>query len=387
MEQRSGIEGQQEDWSVIERMLPPGWREKARELGALKRRRGFVDAAALLRVLLIHLVDGCSLRETAVRAREGGLASVSDVALLKRLKWSHAWFRWMADGLMQQWISVLPQDLWGERRRIRMVDGSIISEPGATGSTWRLHYSISLPSLYCDEVEVTTPKVGESLKRFHIQDGDLLVADRGFAHRKGVRHVVDAGGDVAVRLNLTNLPLVDEEGKAFSLLDHIRTLSAAAVGDWPVRVEDEKGLIEGRVCAIKKSRHAAELARERIRREAAKKKRATRPETLEACGYIFVFTTLTDGEKWPAATVLEMYRGRWQVELAFKRLKSLLAVGHLKKTDPEGGKAWVQGKLFAALLIEALISAGERFFPWGYPGERSRNALPLARDFSHAPPA
>jgi Transposase DDE domain len=386
VEQQPMSEGQ-EDWGVVERMLPPGWREKAKELGALKRRRGFADATVLLRVLLIHLVDGCSLRETAVRAREGGLASVSDVALLKRLKWSHEWFRWMADGLMRQWISVLPQDLWGERRRIRVVDGSTISEPGATGSTWRLHYSISLPSLYCDEVEVTTPKVGESLKRFHIQAGDLLLADRGFAHRPGVRHVVDGGGDVVVRLNLTNLPVVDGEGEAFSILAQVRTLSATEVGDWPVRVEDQKGRIEGRVCAIKNSQHAAELARERIRREAAKKKRTTRPETLEACGYIFVFTTLTDREKWPADVVLEMYRGRWQVELAFKRLKSLLAVGHLKKTDPEGGQAWVQGKLFVALLIEALISAGERFFPWGYPGQRSQYALPVAGDLLHAPPA
>jgi hypothetical protein len=40
----------------------------------------------LLRTLLMPLADGCSLRETAVRARAGQLAAVSDVALLKRLK-------------------------------------------------------------------------------------------------------------------------------------------------------------------------------------------------------------------------------------------------------------------------------------------------------------
>ena len=61
--------------------------------------------------------------------------------------------------------------------------------------------------------------------------------------------------------------------------------------------------------------------------------------------------------------MLELYRCRWQVELAFKRLKSILATGHLKKTDPIGAKAWLQGKLLAAVIIEALINLGERFSP------------------------
>src|ERR1700751_4671279 len=89
-------------------------------------------------------------------------------------------------------------------------------------------------------------------------------------------------------------------------------------------------------------------------------------------------------EQYPAARVLELYRGRWQVELAFKRLKSILATGHLKKTDPIGAKAWLQGKLLAAVIIEALINMGERFSPWGYPLPEFASALPVARDLADA---
>jgi hypothetical protein len=78
-----------DEWEVIERLLPPGWEAKAKETGTLRRCRGFREPGVLLRVLMIHLVDGCSLRETAVRAAEGGLAKVSDVALLKAL-WRRA---------------------------------------------------------------------------------------------------------------------------------------------------------------------------------------------------------------------------------------------------------------------------------------------------------
>src|SRR5258706_4291793 len=84
-----------EDWRIIESLLPAGWMEMARELGALRRTRGFADARALLRVMLIHLADGCGLRDTAVRAAQAGVADVSDVALLKRLKSCEHWVEWM----------------------------------------------------------------------------------------------------------------------------------------------------------------------------------------------------------------------------------------------------------------------------------------------------
>jgi hypothetical protein len=368
--------GAGDDWAIVQRMLPEGWREQAKALGALRRCREFADPGALLRVMLIHLADGCSLRETAVRAAQGGLVVVSDVALLKRLKACGEWFRWMADALMQRWVVGSAGRLLAKGLRIRVVDGSLISEPGATGSSWRVHYSLSLPSLRCDEVYVTEPVVGESLQRFTVHRGELFVADRGYAQRAGIAHIVKGGADLIVRLNLTNVPLQDAQGKAFPLLGKLRTLKGARLGDWPVWVADGKQRIRGRVCAVKKSQQAAQRARAKAARESAHHGHQVRPQTLEAADYTFVFTTLA--ERYSPALVLEMYRCRWQVELAFKRLKSLLALGHLKKTDPDGAKAWLQGKLLVAFLIEALIAAAERFSPWGYPLEQVDEPLPLA---------
>lgn len=76
--------------------LPPGWETQARELKALQRARSFESAEALLRTLLIYLAEGCSLRGTAVQAAEGGVGSVADVAILKRLRASEEWLRWLA---------------------------------------------------------------------------------------------------------------------------------------------------------------------------------------------------------------------------------------------------------------------------------------------------
>jgi len=366
--------GLKEDWQVIESVLPEGWEEAARRTGALIRTRGFDSPATLLRVLLIHLVEGCSLRETAVRAKAGGLASVSDVALLGRLRGCGEWFRWMVEQMNRRLSDTGDQVLPG--KRVRLADATVVCEPGATGSTWRLHYVIDLSTLACEQVQVTLPDEGETLTRFTVHAGDVLMADRGLAHRRGIRHVVNHGGDVVVRMNLVSIPLEDERGREFRLLPQLRKLRVGQARAWPAVMRDERGTVAVRVCALKKSAEQTRVAQEKLRQTAIRKGRTLQPDTLEAAGYVVVLTTLSDV---PADLILELYRYRWQIELAFKRLKSLLHLGHLKKTDPAGARAWLQGKLFVAALIETLIAVGERFSPWGYfLLESRRPPVPMA---------
>ena len=355
-----------DNWEALLTFLPSDWRSLAYDSGTLLRARNFTPET-LLRVLLIHLADGCSLRETTVRAKEGKITDVSDVALLKRLNASGEWFRSMSTKLMLQWVTKPPHDLFGSEYRIRLIDGSTITEPGATGSTWRIHYSVQLLTLQCDQVYVTETAIGESFERFDVAVGDVLIGDRGFGNRNSVRHVSDRGGAVIVRLNNSNLPLLDvDANEKFDLLGHLRTLRGTKIGDWEVVVPYADGhTIKGRLCALKKNKEAAERAKLKAERESKKKGHVIKPETLEAAEYVFVFTTLPS--EFAAATILEAYRGRWQIELTFKRLKSLLGLGHLRKMDLEGAKAWLHGKLFVAFLIEAMIACGDRFSPWGYP--------------------
>lgn len=370
------------DWEVVRAHLPEGWQEQAEKSGALVRRRGFADAESLLRTLLIHLADGYSLRNTVVEAAQTGLASVSDVALLNRLKSAGPWLIWLARGVMAAVLGHVP--ITGlPRRRIRFVDGSTVQEPGSAGTSWRLHYALEFPSLHCGEVHITGPEVGESFTLFEVRPGDVFVGDRGFANRANVAHVVAGSGDVLVRMNLSNLPLQDENGEPFALLGHLRMLAGGECKDWPAWVRCGRQWVQGRLCAVKKSQMAAERARRKCWKENTKKGRTPKAETLEATVYTWVFTTLD--EQVPASQVLELYRGRWQVELVFKRLKSILGIGHLKKTDPEAARAWIHGKLLVAALIEALIASGERFSPWGYPLVQAPE--PVARNRVDAPPA
>ena len=365
-----------EDWEVVAGLLPPHWQAKSSELGAVQRRlRGFDSVEALLRVLLIHLADGCSLRETAVRAHAGGLAQVSDVALLKRLRQCGPWFQWMTQQMSAGMALPLGDGALLPGRRVRLVDGTSVCEPGATGSTWRLHYALNLQTLGCEEVHVSEADEGESLARFDVAAGDVIMADRGFARQRGLRHVVQHGADVVLRTSLNNLPLQDRAGRPLELLPLLRTLPVGRAGHWLAQTTDSKGTIALRVCAYRKTAAQTRRALHAIEREAIKKRRKVKPETLEAAGYVIVLTTLSEPD---AASVMEFYRRRWQIELAFKRLKTLLQLGHLKKIDKDGARAWLQGKILVACLIETLIFTAERFSPWGYRQQDAAAPMPVA---------
>ena len=367
-----------DDFEYLLQLLPAGWEEQAKVLGALRRCRKIPDAQTLLRLLLIHLAEGCSLRETAVRASRGGVAQVSDVAIMDRLRQSGEWFRWMSLELMKTWGIREPEGVFGLNRRVRVVDGTRVKEPGPTGSLWCIHYAIGLPSLRCEELSVhDVHGNGETFARFTVNRGDLFLGDRVYGVRPGIFHVVRGGGDVLVRFAMSNLPLQTREGQKFDLLRRLRSLRGTRIGDWPVSIRWENRTIEGRVCALRKSRQATERAQQLLRRESQRSGATTRPDTLEAAAYIFVFTTVSQEALCPT-NVLEMYRGRWQIELVFKRLKSILGLGHLRKNDPQAADAWIEGKLFVAFLIETLLRHAESFFPWGYPLNEAPPGKPVS---------
>ena len=254
---------------------------------------------------------------------------------------------------------------------MRLVDSTIIKEPGATGSQWRVLYSLRVPDWQCDCFRLTSAKGadhGESLKYFAIKRGDCLLADRGFSHLAGIDHVHRHGGSVIVRLNDQSTPLELADGSPVVLLDWLGRISKPGqVGSLRVWLPVAKGAkerIPARLCAVRKSIEARALAVRKLKQRAARKQNALREVTLEHSGWIVVLTTV-DADILSAPEVLEWYRVRWQIELAFKRLKSLGDVGHLPKRDAASSRAWVYGKLLIALLSEKMQRHAAALSPWG----------------------
>lgn len=371
MEIERAVEGS--SWDAVLALLPTGYEESARELGALIRRREVKSAGDLLRLALTYSVCDLSLRMTAAWAAAEGLGSLSDVAVLKRLRAASEWLGWLV--LHSLW----EHEGTGEMPRltVRILDASVVSEPGARGTDWRVHLGLDLVRETIRSVEVTGPEGGESLWRHGVVPDEILVVDRGYAHRKGVAHVLERKGHVVVRLNWQNFPLEDEDGHPIDLLALVESLPVGGVGDFDVWFRHQGHRYAVRLVARRNTSEPTERDVRRVRCQARKKKRKGDPRTLRASCFVILLTDMSRGVL-PPDEVLDLYRLRWRIETAFKQFKSLLHLDSLRAHDPKLVATYIHGKLLAAILMEALSPEPGSFPPCGGAGESDARAEPLA---------
>ena len=367
-----------EHWRVLVGLLPSSWEQLGRSSGAVRRLRGFSSLESLLHTLLLHVGCGWSLRETVVQAKLAGLAEVSDVTLLNRLRDAESWFRQLCELLLLELGVTLKPTICG--RNVRLLDATVVSEPGRTGSQWRIHYSLRLPALECDHFVLTSTKgagAAERFAQFKFQSDDLVLADAGYSHPPGIQSIVEQNAAVCVRLNPHAMPLYNKAGERFDLTARLGGLTAPGeIAEWPVWVHSGERKYQGRLAAIRKSREAIRRAEVRIKDKEQRGKKVG-PLGRLCAQYVLVFTTLSAAEA-SAEEVLDTYRLRWQIELSFKRLKSIAELGHLPKYDDRSSRAWLYGKLFIALLTEKMMRVASTISPWGYTAKTTENAQQVA---------
>lgn len=368
-----------EDWNLLLSFFPPNWKELAQVTEALKGLRQDKSEENYIRTLLLHLACGFSMRETVVRAKHAKLADLSDVALLKRLRKSKDWLYRLCCALFEERGIEIESSL---HRTLRLIDATVVKEPGKTGSLWRIHYSFQWPTLACDYFKITATEgkgSGETLRQYPLKSQDYILADRGYCHASGIHYVTGKGAFVTVRLNPDSIILQSGDGTKFGLLQRLESIQTAGQArEWTAYIPfEDNPPVPARLCVIRKSQTAIALAHKKLRRYASKHGTQLQPETLIYAQYVMVLTTFPR-EEFSLEQVLEWYRFRWQIELVFKRFKQIAQLGHLPKYDDDSAQAWLYGKLFVALLTEKLIQHAGSLSPWGYKLALTAIPQPLA---------
>ncbi|OGL42452.1 MAG: hypothetical protein A2161_04960 [Candidatus Schekmanbacteria bacterium RBG_13_48_7] len=368
-----------EDWPILLSFFPKNWVELASSTNAIKGLHKDKDIENYIRSILIHIACGHSMRETVIRAKMANLANITDVGFLGRLRKSKDWLHSLCVALFEdQGISLHTESDFP----VRLFDATNVTEPGKTGSQWRIHYSIQLPSLTCDFFKLTASTgigTGESFFQYSIKKGDYIIADRGYSTNSGIHHIVSKKAFVIVRVNTSALRIHNLKGEEFPLLKNVTSVTKTGmVRSWNVLLPGRDGTnVRGRICIIRKSNEAIKQAQKKILKEANKKQRSVKPETLEYAKYVILFTNYPENQ-FSDREVLEWYRIRWQVELTFKRFKSVAQLGHIPKHSDGSSKAWLYGKLFVALLTEKIIEYASSISPWGYILEEYETSKRLA---------
>jgi hypothetical protein len=341
-------------WPMLLSRLPASLdlATSARASGALRRRRGVPDAETLLRLALSYGGCGLSLRGTAAWAETAAVASLSDVAVLNRLRGSASWLAMIVGAILSARVAGLPEAGF----RLRVVDATTLAAPGSAGVDWRLHAAFDPGAQQTLAVELSAGDGAESLRRFAWERGDLVLADRGYAKAADLAAVVEGGADFIVRTGWNALRLRTRDGAPFDLFAALDRLGEGGIAEAEIAIAlDPAGtrLLPVRLAMLRKSEADAEASRRKARRKSRRQGKTVQTKTLKAAGYVLLVTSLA-AKRASTADVLELYRLRWQIELLFKRFKSLLDLSALPAKDPDLARSWIFAKLIVALLLEDL---------------------------------
>jgi hypothetical protein len=347
------------DWKTLLSYLPSDYDALAEEYRLLNRqwKNGKIaDAATLLRFILLHVGADLPLRQTVATIAKNGGPEVSQVWLHQKMRRARPYLAALVERLAGEVSGEAMPERWGGYEVVTL-DGSMVSGPGAEGADARMHAVLRLHDLRVCDVHVTTDKEGETLRRFIWQKEQLIIVDRGYANPPGITWAVDHGAEVLVRLNRGALPLLDDEGKRIDVLEWCRFIQSHRATERSVYIshkgpkgEGRRRKLKGRLVAHRLPPKEASEAMQRVKKEFGAE---TTNEQLEAARYVMLFTT-APANRLNKARCLEAYRLRWQVELLWKRWKSLCNFDKLPNYRDDTIVAWLTAKVLLALLLDSI---------------------------------
>jgi len=336
------------EWPYVLSFLPHDLEDSARQSNALVRCRNVPDAAALVRMALAYAVSDLSLKDVAAWASGLKVAEITGPGLFYRLREAEGWLERVLAQTLQTEVRAAPSGL-----RLRIVDATVINGPGATGTEWRAHVVINPANGGFQSVELTDNRGGEGYARHPIRAGEVVLGDRAYATTRGIYAVRMANAHVVARLNPYALRICGEKReRIFILAEEEKVPKMGAIEfNIIVPIPPEKRSKTHKTWSLSKAVGWIQA-------------RVVAARTREG-KVIWILTTLPSEQVTPLR-IMELYRLRWQIELLFKRLKSLLHLDTLPSRQGPTAKSWMLARLLAAALAQKLVQPSGPFSPWGY---------------------
>jgi len=354
-----------DEWKTLVSLLPDEWERLAHDHKLLETKYGnakITSADDLLRLILVHAAADLPLRQTVALVAEAGGPDISPMRLHKKMIRAADYLHALVSAMVRAPANLSPQQWAGYV--VSLVDATVISRPGSVNGDARIHHRLRLSDLKYLQIRSTGIDEGETLCRFEFEPGELVVGDRGYSHARGVAHALDHGADVLIRLNHASMPVLARGSKQpVDLIALARSLHSGGVLERRVLVQHKtKRLtreIEGRVCIMRLPESEARKARKRAHQEHGAK---VSEQVLELAGYVVLFTTVP-ADRLSASLCVELYRLRWQIELQFKRWKSLCGFDRMPNFRADTIASWLYAKILAAVLLERLTSLHSEVSP------------------------
>jgi hypothetical protein len=350
-------------------VMPEGWEAKAKELGAWSRGREIKNAPDLLRLVFLYLTEGKSFSGTAALLKLTGIRSISKKAVFTRFQKCGEWLRWLCEHIYRNNQAIREAPPWLGDRKVYLVDASDEPVHGSDKTDYRLHYAIGLFDLGMKEMALTGTETGEKASNFkQFGEGDLVMGDRAYCSKQGIAYLLGRGSGFLFRFGTKRFWIYNRQGRRVKVLGYFKGLKPGESGEKTLYYEQEGEYKPLRFCVLRKTNAAEKKGLETLRKTRRRKYRNKELSEAQIAynRYVVLITSITDATP---ALILDLYRQRWQIELAFKRLKSLFKYHEIPVHVEPSARAWFYGKLLLAALCETWVNKG-RFSPSEGRGSR-----------------
>lgn len=341
------------EWQEIIDLLPADVSQQAFLHHAFSRARGLRSPLDLLRGIFASVFSFGSFREVGSWARSTGLSSNGARSWAKRTRQASDWLLWMVQTLLVETAEEEPRPwLCDFTGTIHLVDATHLRSWNRNGESRRLHCSYDLLAKRLEQVVLTDQHVGEGLRHFQGQAGDVFIGDSAYCRRQAIMDQLDAGIDVLTRLHWSSTPLLQADGTTpFDLSAWLTQIESVGQGEAQVIMQVRKASRPMRLVAHRLSEAAAARAQRKRKTQARKCGARSQPLTIQVADWLVVLTSLSQ-EHWSAQHVLALYRARWQIELLFKRIKQLVRLHRLRSENLQSNQAVLAAMLVGWILLE-----------------------------------
>ena len=224
------------------------------------------------------------------------------------------------------------------------------------GTQWRAHVLVDPRRGRFEAVQLTDETVREGYGRHPLEKRDVILGDRAYATARGVHAVRSCHAHVTVRLNPHTMRVCGRTRRKMHLLSRAGEVPQTGGKDFSILIPIPP---ERQTRSHKPWRREHAIAWESARVTAG------RTRTGEI---IWVLSTRRGGPTadFPPLYILSLCRLRWQIELVFKRLKSLLDLDALPSRQGPTAKSWMLAKSLTAAVAQKLAEPSGAPSPWGY---------------------
>ena len=184
--------------------------------------------------------------------------------------------------------------------------------------------------------------------------GDLIITDLGYFCLRTFHRIAENGAFFLSRFLMGTAIIDQATGKALNLCEILRSLVVDAIEMQVLMGTSEQTRINCRLVCLRVSEEQAKMRRDKLTKTVwRKKKQLPSAHSLYLCSWTLMVTNVP-ANCLDAGMVRPFYSLRWQIELLFKQLKSILAVDTSNSAKEPRVRCELLGRMIVAIITHKI---------------------------------